>query len=579
MATLKLTALSGEIPRINPMLLPDTAAQHAENVRLEDGSLNPVRQAALAFTFPGTFTGPIQTIYKHGADWLAWESVVNAAPGPVAADRLYYTGDGIPKMRVNGAVYNLAVPFPSVALTVSSTGTPTGPVTERLYVYTFVTAFGEESEPCPISAPFAWQAGMNVTLSGFQAAPAGRNITKQRIYRSQDSAAGTNLFFIFERDVSAVSFPDTAAPDAFGELIPSLDWNAPPATLTGLISIANGMLVGFAGKEICFSEPFVPHAWPEKYRLTVDYDMVALGAYGTTIVAMTTGQPYIAQGSAPESMQIEKVEQNYPCINARGVVDLGYGIAYPTWDGLVVASSNRFEVVTGPLLTRIDWLALSPSTFVAGQYNGRYFATYTNATPGLPVVQGTVIIDLSGATPFLIRASRHAEAMYFDLKAGALYMLNGVAVYEWDAPGGAPEPMRWMSKRFSLAAPATYGCILAEGEAPTQDELAQQALVTQAILDHNAAVYALGDLRGSMDGLEVNLWPLNGDALGNAIAPTTTTINIYADNVLAATVNTLNEVLRLPPIPRARNWEVEVLGTNQVTQISLATSPRELNTF
>lgn len=38
-----------------------------------------------------------------------------------------------------------------------------------------------------------------------------------------------------------------------------------------------------------------------------------------------------------------------------------------------------------------------------------------------------------------------------------------------------------------------------------------------------------------------------------------------------------NAVSRLA-VPKARNWEVQVNGTARIEQITLATSPRELNT-
>jgi hypothetical protein len=364
MAALRFAQFSGEIPRLLSRLLPDTGAQQAENVRLDDGGLTPVRKMRQEHIFTGI--SAIKTIYKFGSDWLAWDTVVNAVPGPVAADRLYYTGDGVPKMRVGSTIYPLAVPYPTAALTASMTGIGTGDVITRLYVYTWVTAYGEESEPNPISADVLWQAGKTVTLAGFEATPTGRNITKQRIYRSQSSSqAGTDLFFIEERVASTSDYVDTHAVDDFAEVLPSRDWNAPPDDLTGLIAMPNGMMAGFSGKQLCFCEPYMPHAWPEKYRLTAAFPIVGLGAYGTTVVAGTEGYPYVASGNAPESMIEEKIEVNLPCVNARGVVDLGYSIAYPSNDGLVVVGQSGASVATSALFTRPGWQKLSPSTRIS----------------------------------------------------------------------------------------------------------------------------------------------------------------------------------------------------------------------
>jgi ribosomal protein S11 len=121
MSTLKLMQFSGEIPRLLPRLLPDTGSQFAENVRLDDGGLTPVR--GLRFEHAFDPSDDHATIYKFGETWLSWATAVNAAPGPVATDRLYYTGDGVPKMRVGTDVYNLKVQYPTAALTATVGGT------------------------------------------------------------------------------------------------------------------------------------------------------------------------------------------------------------------------------------------------------------------------------------------------------------------------------------------------------------------------------------------------------------------------------------------------------------------------
>lgn len=576
MATLKLIQFSGEIPRLLPRLLPDTSAQRAENVRLDDGGLTPMRQARLDDTIVGV--DPIETIYKFGADWLAWDTVVDAAPGPVATDRLYYTGDGAPKMRVGATVYDLALAAPTGALTATLGGVGSGAITTRLYVYTWVTAFDEESEPCPVSNEVSWQPGNTVTLSGFASTPAGRNITKQRIYRSQSSvSAGTELFLIAERAASTSNYVDSIPVDDFAEVLPSRDWTPPPATLEGLKPLPNGMMAAFVGKELYFCEPYHPHAWPEKYVLTMDYNIVALGAYGTTLVVMTEGQPYIVSGTAPENMQQEKLELNAPCINARGVVDLGTSVAYPSHDGLVVVSSGGVSIATASLMTRNDWLKTSPATFVASQYSGRYFASYEYLEADNTSSAGTFIFDLTGEKPFVMRASSKADAFFYDLPNSALYMLIGTAVYEFDALGQMNEIMTWHSKQFVLPAPATFGVIFIEGSQElTPEEQAAIDAEIAAIEAENAILFALDSIGGEINGAALNTYPVNGDALLPLPEDTFVAVEVYADGELLATISDINSVKRLPP-KKSRNWEVRVNGSTPVAQITMATVPRELN--
>lgn len=580
MTALRFGQFSGEVPKLIARLLPDSGAQQAENVRLDDGGFTPIRKARIEHAFTGM--SGIQTIYKFGDTWLAWDSVVHAVPGPVAEDRLYYTGDGVPKMRVGSDVYDLAVPYPATALTASASGSGSGDVITRLYVYTYVTQFGEESEPCPVSNEVNWQSGKTITLSGFGAIPSGRGITKQRIYRSQSSSqSGTDLFFIAERDASTSNFIDIYAPDQFGEVLPSKDWNAPPDDLQGLIALPNGMMAAFTGKELCFCEPYRPHAWPEKYRLTASFEIVGLGAYGTTVVAGTKGYPYAASGNAPEAMIEEKLEVNLPCINGRGVVDLGYAVAYPSNDGLVVVSNSGPTVATTNLFTRPQWQRLSPSTLVSAQFTGRYFTSYWYLdTDGVTVNQGTIAIDLTGQQPFVLRYPFKADAYYYDLPSGQLYYLVGDTVYEFDALGQQNEIGTWKSKRVVLPEPASMGAILVESgsnESPEEKQARLDAIA--AITTYNTTLLTSDSMGSEIDGAAFDTFSMNGDPTKPLPAPPFISVKVYGDGSLIGTVSTLDQVKRLKGERKARIWEVQVNGTAQIEQIKLAGTVRELGTI
>lgn len=579
MTTLRLVGFSGEIPKLLPRLLPDMSAQEAFNVRLDDGALTPIRRSRRVAGFQDA-TG-YRTIYRHGNDWLGWTSVVHAAPGPVAQDRLYYTGDGKPKMRVNGQVYDLAVPYPNAALTATPEGSGSGDTFTRIYVYTFVTDFGEESEPSPVSNEVSWQSGQTVKLSGFQNPPAGRAITKQRIYRSQRGASGlTDFYFIAERPASNSDFTDNIDPEAIGEPLPSKNWHPPPDDLKGLIALPNGMMAAFVGKDLYFCEPWRPHAWPEDYVLTCDYEIVGLGAFGTSIVVATTGHPYLVTGSSPDSMVMEKIELNLPCINAQSIVDLGYSVAYASHEGLVVVSSNGAQLATTALISRTEWQRYRPENFVCGQYQGRYYASYRYSTPDLEEKAGTLIIDLSGEMPFIVRNEMSPKAFYYSIEDGALYFLDGNDIFEFDARGELNEMIRWRSKQFVLPRPTNFGAILAEAEeALTEEEVEAINREIERIQQENADKIANGLVGGALGASAINAHALNGDDL--EIPPgynNTAAISVYADGRLVAVVNRVNEMQRLPSGFLARQWEVKVSGDMRISQIALATTGAELMT-
>lgn len=581
MAIIKLIGFTGEIPRTQARLLPDQASQRAFNTRLTSGDLRPIRKSRFHYSFPSVPPEGYSTIYKHAGEWLGWPGLVNAAPGPVASDRLYYTGDGAPKMLVGGVVYPLAVNRPTAPLTATVSGTPSGSGLEetRLYVYTFVTAFGEESEPNPISNEVVWEDGEIVTLSGFQAAPAGRNITLQRIYRSQSSTSGTTLYFIAERAASASNFVDNLPATAINEPLQSLDWNAPPSGLKGLIALPNGMMAAFVGKDLYFSEPYYPHAWPQKYVLTMDYPIVGLGAFGTSIVVTTTGNPYLVSGTAPENMQQEKLEVNLPCINARGIVDLGYSVAYPSNDGLVTVSSGGPVIATGALFTREEWQRLSPATMRAGQIDGRYLAAYLYTDVKSNEYSGSIILDLAGRGESLSRAAIYPSAFFYDITESKLYYLDGSNVFEWDAIGEASEIQSWKSKPFILPKPTNMGAILVEAEIGlTDDEIAAIEAEIAAIVASNEALFAASvTLGGEVNAAAVNFFEVNGDVLQPV--PTvsqTCAVNVYADGKLVASISKLNTMARLPPGYLAQQYEVEVTGDMVVKQVTIAGTGAEL---
>lgn len=579
MATLKLLGFSGEIPKLIPRLLPDMSAQSAFNTRLDDGGLTPVRKGRLEHAFPGGAGASHKTIYRHGETWLGWDAVVNVAPGPVAQDRLYYTGDGVPKMRVDGTVYELAVPLPGTKLTATASGTGSGDIQTRIYTYTWVTDFGEESEPAPASDTIDWQPGQDVTLSGFEAVPSGRAITKMRIYRSQTGLeSGTDFFLIDERAASSTDYTDTVAVEAIQEPLPSSTWNQPPDDLKGLISLPNGMMAAISGKELCFCEPWRPHAWPEGYRLALDYEGVGLGAFGTSIVVATKGNPYLVSGTHPASMIQERMELNLPCINERSIQDLGYAVAYATQEGLCVVSPGGARIATEAVMNRETWQDLVPEEIVSGQYEGRYLASYKYTDDKGDTYKGTIIIDLSGEQPFIIRSNTRADAFWYSITDSKLFYLLEGAVHEWDARGQVNEIQSWKSKRFVLPRPTNFGAILIEAETTlTEEEVAAIEALRDEIEQDNQQIIDDGLVNGALNSVPLNTYEVNGDAL--ELPPSMAqfvAVAIYADRKLVALVNGVNNMKRLPSGFLARQWEVEVSGDIRVYQISLATTGAEL---
>jgi len=586
---IRIANFAGEIPRAIPRLLSDNYAQIAANTKLENGALLPVRRGRYAYRLPQE----ADTIYLDGDTWLSWEGVFDVVPAPVAENRLYVTGGPVPQIIVDGVTYPLAVPMPLNAVDTTVTGVINPALQETiLYTYTWVTDFDEESEPAPASDGVLWSPGLPITISGFSDPPEGRAISKMRIYRSQTSASGdTTFYFIHERIATASNYVDVPASNPIVEPLPSTDYNQPPVGLTGITALHNGMLAGFVGKKLYFSEPYKPHAWPEKYVLTMNFNIIGLGSFASCVAIMTDGCPYVCQGSAPENMTQERIEVNLPCINAQGIVDLGYSVAYPSTQGLVTISSSGAVVVSASMFTQDQWRSMSPESFIAAQYAGRYMAAY-RYKDALGVEQsGILIIDMAGAPPFIMRASDDCEAMFFQLGTGRLYILrNGRDIYEWDSISEPFGELLWRSKRFVLTTLDNYGCILVEGEAAN---IYGDAETDKQRKEDNAELIRTWKTRGPIGDAAVGIVPVGGSKIKPLINPNGGTTDgsmpgtpissqdsfsatVYADGKPLHTIYEINKACRLPSGILAKTWEIEIRATIMVTGISLCHSPSEL---
>lgn len=571
MAHMPIANFKGEIPRLEPRTLPPTFGARAINTSFENGILKPLRGTAVAQTFPADVT----SFYNLDGTWLGWSGIVDVARAPVAENRIYYTGDGVPKVRDGVTVYNLALPAPTTPPTVTNLATP-DPQFERdaLYAYTFVTSLGEESQPSPLSSLITTSNGVTVRVSGFAAPVAGRGVTHLRIYRSETSASGvTSLFFVAEIAVGTVQYDHSIATTPLQEVIPSIDYDPPPDDMAGLVSMPNGMMAAFSGKDVLFCEPYIPHAWPIKYIMTVDYPVVGLAAFGSNLAILTAGTPYLMQGTHPDNMVADKVEKAMPCVSRRGIVDIGYAALYPSPDGLVMISASDAKVVTKGLFTREQWQALVPSSIIAERFKGKYVflrvtdadlvyvgGTHTGFAPGPgrldlfgsgPILAGdpSAYLEISGGTPdsafgeqrlgmldfdgeeaFFVQTNIETpRAMLSDEADANLYLLrdDSRTVVEWETPAAGRSLMTWRSKLFSSFVPVTYGAVFVRTERP---------LIT-------------------------------GDVFN---------VRVYANGTLIHTVTRSNQIERLPGGIMAEEWDVEIEADVGVVTFQMASSIDEL---
>lgn len=464
---IRITTFKAEIPALAADLLPEGAAVLAQDCRLDNGHLRPLRQLVEAWT--PSKAGTIQTIHLFaGALWFHWPADVDvvrlAIPGdtqertaftdgvqPKVTDAAIATSGGGTDYPINA--YNLGVPAPTTAASVSVSGAPDEDPTKNLptaYQVTYVNSWGEEGPPSPVSSEVAKGPAQTVHLASIPTGPSGAyNVPLKRIYRTNVSSSGTVEFqFVTELPAATTTFDDNIVAEDLGEVLTTATFKPPPAALKGLIALPGGGLAGFVGNTVRMCEPGFPHAWPTSYEWVTEYPVVGLGAFGSSILVVTTGTPYVLTGTHPEAMSMEKLERGWPCVSKRSIVDLGYAIAYAAPDGLAVVGVGVNELTTNGVIDRDTWQALAPETMLGALYNGQYLGFYSNGTESKGIV-----FDPSRKQKS--RLDFHATARYLDPTSGELYLINDGKVRAFDA-GGA-RTLKWTSAPYRLAKPENYG--------------------------------------------------------------------------------------------------------------------------
>lgn len=566
MAYFKRDRFNGTAPGVAPRLLAEQFGQIAENVDLESGRLVSIKDDSDSYTLQNTARRSIY--YYRDTSWLEWaEDFVSVVPGPIpgdTTDRLYYTGDDYPRVGavstlVSGSAgypvnsYRLGIPAPASAPTTAISGTAddTQTPSDVSYVYTFVSATGEEGPPSAASTVFELTdtetvvVTMGSTLSGNYNFGSG---ALRRIYRSNTGSTNTTFQFVGEVIYTTQTFTDTVNAAALGEVLPSGTWIAPPndnaalypdGPLKQLIPLSQGVMAGFTGKRFCLSEPYMPHAWPITYRITTEEDIVAIASTASGVAALTDGQPYFITGTDPSAMTAIRIDLAQACINKHSVVDMGDYVLYAGPDGLCAVQSASGQVVTKGLLSVSQWTAdYHPTLIKAFQHEGTYVAFWTSGSN-----HGGWVYDPRGEENSLTTLSSTAEVRggYMNPKDGELYIIVGNKIKKYRG-GSNDKTLKFKSKKFVTPAPVSMSWVSVHANVypVTVKVWGDGTLISHYVLSKSGAVYTQ-----------------------------TTTVPSSIG------VGTLREpVMRMPAVI-AQEWEIQVEGTD-INEFCLAQSMDEI---
>lgn len=563
----------GMAPRVNPKLLPLGFGQKAKNVDLRSGTLRPIK--GLSQVLPIGREGTIKTIYKMDDYWLTWNDVVDVVKANIidGNHRIFFTGDGAyPKqtdktLATSGedpATYPTAtrrygVVAPTTPLTIQVHGEGSGIVTDSVgYVYTYVTEWGEESAPSPTTVVVDVEEGQYLSVTGITVpslAATGNDIKYVRIYRIASGSsnaeyqlakmrpAAYSATAVYDVPVSSILTSETelfdcdsssgpsALNDELAEVLPTEEWDCPPATLAGLVQFQNGIMAGFDADQLCLSEAMIPYAMPEKYRPAIN-GIVGLGVYSDALIVGTEDYPYVVVGNDPASVTVRMLPYSQRCLAKRGIVSTNLGVIYPSPDGLFIVDQAQGTLLTNGVYRKDQWAALTPANLISFYYDDKYFGFFEGTGKGIifnfrenPYVQEFEIPDAAIYGGFF---SAEDDKLYLIVKT-TIAGEDSFNIMSW-GDGAVEQPFEWESAVYDTAVVTNYG------------------------------------------------W---ARIAGTYTAGKTLTFKLYGDGNLIATKDvTSSEYFRLPSGYQAREWSFELEGTAEVDSVFIGhTKTQELTGY
>tara|TARA_A100001388_G_scaffold268982_1_gene244740 strand:- start:1017 stop:3011 length:1995 start_codon:yes stop_codon:yes gene_type:complete len=343
------------------------------------------------------------------------------------------------------------------------------------YVYTFVSAYGEEGPPSAASTVITTDDNMTVNITNLETSTSKSNVNfgtgaKKRIYRSNTGSNTTEFQFVGEVAMSDTSFTDSSKNSELAEVIPSTTWIAPPdddtslypdGPMKGLIALQNGIFAGFTGNRICFSFPYQPHAWPADYRIGIEEQIVSMKATSNGLIVGTESTPYLVTGSDPSAMVAIKIETAEACLSRESMVDGGEVVVFAGPDGLMAAQGAQVQNLTEALITPAQWQAnYYPSTIKGFYWQGRYLGFFNTGSG-----YGGFIYDGRAGTSALtnLSASNEIQGGFTDPDDNEVYLIIGNKLQKFQG-SGTDLSYNWKSKEFVLPKPTSFGFAKVDAE-------------------------------------------------------------------------------------------------------------------
>lgn len=485
---MRLRVFNGEVPRLPADRLPDGYAALARNCDFARGELRSLKGLGVEHLADAA-AQPVRGLFTdNGIRFFAWNKPTRAYLAPTIDDtvrRVYYqthdAGVRVAQTDTMETVANQPGP-PSeswvvgvsapVAPAVAVSGTGTGDLETVALVLVAINIWGEESAPSP-PVTIERLRGQTIDITVTHAPVTGEvPLQGLLVYRTYPSTQSSDYYLLQETPFLPVTGNDFAIPDDSVEpqtsvVLGSLDWDKPPALAGNLAYPGNGFFCVSSGKDLIFSEPYHPHAWP--YRMTFPSGVVGVIEIEGGVLVTTQKASYLVLGSTPAQMTQQMFPIKQAGVSDTAIAHVDGSAIYATNDGVVDIFGGQPSLSASQMLfMREDWRSRYSASLLnmrLAEHDGRVLAlidpSYPIAATGesfllkLDEAEGALSRLVAGVTLYSATRVDATDKLYVGTA-------TGFAEFEGGATGLS---MTWQSATIRYAAAVSFavGRILCTG--------------------------------------------------------------------------------------------------------------------
>jgi hypothetical protein len=189
--------------------------------------------------------------------------------------------------------------------------------------------------------------------------------------------------------------------------------------------------------------------------------IVGLGYMPGTIIVLTEGAPQGIIGNDPTTLSQTPFPYPQPCVSKRGITMTENGVIYPCPDGFFMISQNGGSLITKPLYTKTQWVALGAENFIGTYFDGKAFYSVdgSNTSAFIDFQETLFIVDFDHTLPdtkenYTYDMVSDGDDLYYLFKKETaatyeIYKYRGAATYK---------TFTWKSKKHQWPYATNFAC-------------------------------------------------------------------------------------------------------------------------